>query len=276
MTRVMVLLIATAVSGCASVRPALVKAETKVAGALVSDEEEARLGLQVHDELVNKQKVKISTNPVLVGYVEGLVAKLKPAAEKERKLEWKTYVIEDDKTVNAFATPGGHIYVFTGLLLAAQNEAQVVGVMGHEMGHVVGRHGARQLVTAYGLEAVAMMALGQKPNQIAEVAAMLAAKGSLLAYGRGMENEADEYGVRYAHAADYDPHAIASFFEMLSQKSPDLPKVLVYLSTHPTNASRIAHINTFIEKGGFTGTQLAPERLAAIKSAIRQSPSAMR
>jgi predicted Zn-dependent protease len=276
MSRVMVLLLAAAMCGCASVRPALVKAETKVAGALVSDEEESQLGLQVHDELVNKQHVKFSQNPKLNDYVKGIVAKLAPVADKDRKVDWKTYVIEDDKTVNAFATPGGHIYVYTGLLLAAQNEAQVVGVLGHEMGHVVARHGARQMVGAYGLETVASMALGQKPNQIAEIASALAAKGGLLAYGRSMENEADEYGARYATATNYDPHAIGAFFELLQQKSPDLPPVLTWLSTHPTNASRIAHINSYIQKNNLTGTQLAPERLTAIKSEIRLAPSAHR
>ena len=196
------------------------------------------------------------------------MGKLTPTANKERNLAWKVYVIDDDKTVNAFAVPGGGIYVYTGLLMAAKNEAQVVGVLGHELGHVVGRHTARRLVYTYGFQVVAGAALGENPNQIAEIAAALAGGGALLAYGREMENEADEFGARYAHYADYDPKQLAEFFRMLSEKSGDLPPVLVYLSSHPSNADRIAHINAFITNGGFKGSQVAPERLAAMKTEI--------
>jgi predicted Zn-dependent protease len=146
--------------------------------------------------------------------------------------------------------------------------------MGHEIGHVVGRHTARRLVYAYGLQAVAGMALGQSPNQIAQIAASLLGGGALLAYGREMENEADEFGARYAHYADYDPRQLAEFFRMLSEKSPDLPPVLVYLSSHPANADRIAHIRAFIANGGFQGSQVAPERLAPVKVGIERLANA--
>src|SRR5689334_1885744 len=118
------------------------RAETAVADVLISDEQEAQLGQQFHDELA-KENVKYLNDAVVTGYVQGIVNKLEPQARQERNVALKLFVIDDPKTVNAFATPGGYLYVYTGLLLAADNEAEVAGVMGHEIGHVIGRHIAR-------------------------------------------------------------------------------------------------------------------------------------
>src|SRR5688572_17268419 len=129
MKPLLLVLLVAASAGCARVKPAVTAAEKKIASALINDQQESELGLQLHQQLV-KENVRISKNPVLIEYVQGLAAKLAPAADKERKVSWHVWVIEDDQTVNAFAVPGGGIYVFTGLLLAAQNEAKVAGVMG--------------------------------------------------------------------------------------------------------------------------------------------------
>ena len=167
-----------------------------MAKALVSDEEEAQLGAQVKQEL-EKQGTKYIQDPEIVNYVKGVAQKIFVSADKDRPgVKWQVYVIDDPKQVNAFATPGGYLYVYSGLLMAADNEAQLAGVWGHESGHVVARHSARQMVDAMGLETVIGVALGQNPNQLAELAATLAAKGALLSYSRQDETEADEYGAR--------------------------------------------------------------------------------
>lgn len=275
MNRLVPVLCAAALSGCAAISSSLAPTEKAFAEALISDEQEAQLGAQVHEELVNgKEKVKFVTEPKIAGYVQGLVGKLTPTADKERKLAWQVFVIDDPKTLNAFAVPGGRIYVYTGLLMAAKNEAQVVGVLGHELGHVVARHTARRLIYALGFNVVAGMALGQNPHQVAQLAAALVGGGAMLAYGREMEHEADEFGARYAHYADYDPLQLAEFFRLLLEKSPDLPPALVWLSSHPPNTERINHIHAFVKNGGFKGTQVAPERLAAMKTEIERLANA--
>src|SRR6185369_4701480 len=142
-------------------------------------------------------------------------------------------VIDDPKTVNAFATPGGFLYVYTGLLAAADDEAQLAGVMAHETGHVVARHSARSMVAAYGLEAVVALATGQNPNLLSQIASGIAANGLMLAHSRADETEADELGVKYMSAAGYDPHALAAFFHTLQAKQGSMPGVLVFLSDHP-------------------------------------------
>lgn len=266
MSRTSVLVLAALLLGaCSSTQRRNV--EKSVAGTLISDQQEFELGFQVHEQL-KKDSTKFLTSPKVELYVEQLVRKLAAHANKERPVEWRTFVIDDPATINAFATPGGRIYVFTGLLLSAENEAEVVGVMGHEMGHVVARHGARQLVAAFGLESVIGMALGKNAGDIAKVSAALAGRGAQLAYGRDMEHEADEYGARYSSAAGYDPRGLATFFEKLKAKYGETGPVLTLLSSHPSSGDRIQRVTELIVKEGLTGTELGVPPLQAVKAEL--------
>lgn len=241
--------------------------EKVIAQSLISDEQEFQLGLQVHEEL-KKENVKFLENQKVELYVEALARKMIDQANKERRLEWKWFVIDDPNTINAFATPGGRIYVYTGLLLAAENEAEVIGVLGHEIGHVVGRHSARQLVATYGLQTVVNMALGQDAGDVAKVTAGLLGKGGLMAYGRDMELESDQYGARYASGAGYDPRGLATFFEKLKAKYGDTGPVLTWLSTHPSNTDRITRVNELIAAEGLKGSELGVPTLKAIQAEL--------
>lgn len=247
--------------------------EKKLADVLVPREQEQKLGLQVKQELEQKQGIQYLSDPGVDGYVQEVAGKILAQARKDRPdVTWTVKVINDPKTVNAFATPGGYLYVYSGLLQAADTTAQVAGVLGHEAGHVVARHSARQMVDAMGLQAVAAMALGKNPGAVSQVAASLVGQGTLLANSRADETEADEYGARYAAAAGYDPRGISSFFEKLLQGEGKQPGWAKFLSDHPATPDRIAHVNDYIAahhleaKGGDAGTQLAAvkERLAAI------------
>lgn len=241
--------------------------EQIVAATLISDQQETDLGFQVHEEL-KKENTKFLENPDVGFYVSGLVQKLLPLASADRpNVKWQYFVIDDPKTVNAFATPGGRIYVYTGLLLTAESEAEIIGVLGHELGHVVARHSARQLVAAKGLETVGSMALGKNPSDIAVLAAGLVGKGSIMAYGRDMELEADQYGAKYANAAGYDPRGLATFFEKLKAKG-DLPEFLTFLSTHPSNTERIEKIVASIAANNYQSKELGAASLKAIQAKI--------
>jgi predicted Zn-dependent protease len=250
-----------------------ISAETKVASLLVSNEQERQLGLQVKQQLETQEHVRYLSDPAVNGYVQEVAGKILAQAKKDRPdVEWSVKVIDDPKTVNAFATPGGFLYVYSGLLLAADDTAEVAGVLGHESGHVVARHSARQMVDALGLEAVSAVALGKNPSGAAQLASGLAGKTALLAYSRSDESEADEYGARYASAAGYDPHGIATFFEKLEKSEGKQPGWATFLSTHPATPDRIAKVNRYIEakhltgSGGRSGAELAKvkERLKAL------------
>lgn len=254
-------------SGCT---PQRIRAEKAVARVLISDEQEEQLGLQVKQELEQKENIKYVEDPAVVEYVRTVATPILQAANADRKgVKWKLNIIDDPKTVNAFATPGGYLYVYTGLLLAADNEAELAGVLAHEAGHVVGRHSARAMVNAYGLQAVTDMALGENPGTLAQVAAQLAGGGIQLAHGRGEELEADEFGAKYSSAAGYDPRGLITFFAKLQGEQGETPALLKWLSTHPANEDRIAHLRQVIARDRLEGTKTDAEQLNTIKTRLR-------
>ncbi len=278
MNRSSLICLAVVVSGCTAAQlnstgRAYNSVEKTVATVLISDAQEDALGQQIHTELntatPQKPALKYVSDPVITQYVEGLIGKLTPIANKDRPANWKVYVIDDPKTVNAFATPGAQIYVYTGLLLTATTEAEVVGVLGHEVGHVVARHSARQLVNTYGINAISEMALGKQPGSIATIASAIVGNGVMLAHSRGDENEADTYAVKYSAAAGYDASGIASFFEKLVASQGNTPRILTWISTHPAPADRIALVNQQVMDQGLAGRgEVGAERLAPIKARI--------
>jgi len=260
--RVLVLSCAVAVAACG------IHTSEGLAKALISDDQEAQLGAQVKQEL-DKQGTKYVKDPEVVNYVQGVAKKIFVSADKDRPgVKWQVHVIDDPKQVNAFATPGGYLYVYTGLLMAADNEAELAGVWGHESGHVVARHSARQMVDTMGLETVLGIALGQNPNELAQLAATLAAKGALLSYSRQDETEADEFGARYAAQAGYDPRGLITFFQKLKAMEGQQPAFAKYLSDHPATEDRITHLQQFISEKQLSGSELGAERLRPVKQKL--------
>lgn len=249
--------------------------EKTVAAVLISDEQEDAIGQQIHAELdkgsAEQPPIKYVKDTVVTGYVEGLIGKLTPHANKDRAAKWKVHVIDDPQTVNAFATPGAQIYVYTGLLLAATTEAEVVGVLGHELGHVVARHSARGLVNTYGLNAISAVALGKDPSTAAQIGAALLGNGALLAHSRSDENEADTYAVKYSAASGYDATGIAGFFEKLVAMQGRTPMFLTFFSTHPAPEDRIALVNQQVAEQGLAGKgEVGAGRLDPIKARIQK------
>ncbi len=284
MNRSLMLTVACA-AGCtaqelAQTQTSLGMAEKAVAEVLISDAQEAQLGLQLHESLLKGSAetppIKSATDPEVTGYVEGIVAKLRPYADRDRKSDWKVFVIDDPKTVNAFAAPGAYLYVYTGLLLTADTEAEVVGVLGHEMGHVVARHSARQMVDALGLNAVASLALGENPDTLAKVAASLVGNGTMLAHSRASENEADQFAVKYSFAAGYSAAGIATFFQKLQASQGNTPQLLTWLSTHPAPADRIQTVTETIATLGLGGKgEIGAGRLEPIKARLKPGAPAI-
>ncbi|MFL5322513.1 MAG: M48 family metallopeptidase [Myxococcaceae bacterium] len=244
------------------------KVERGAAEVLVSDEQEKQLGLQVQGEL-DKQGVKYLQDQQVVSYVQNMATPILQAANQQRKgVNWTVRVIDDPKTVNAFATPGGFLYVYSGLLMTAENESELAGVMAHEAGHVVARHSAQQMVKAFGLEAVASLALGQNPGLAKQLAASIVGNGAMLANSRQDETEADELGATFSSAAGYDPHGLVTFFGKLLQQQGKTPKVLSWLSDHPATQDRIEHVNQFIAAHNLHGTKVQTPEFEAAKARL--------
>jgi beta-barrel assembly-enhancing protease len=260
------LLAAIGAAGCGGMGS---RAETIAATQLIPVEQENQLGLQVKQELETKENVRYVIDPTVVGYVRGVAERVIALGKKDRpEVTWQVNVIDDPKTVNAFATPGGYLYVYSGLLLQTANEAELAGVMAHETGHVVARHAARNMVATYGIQAVSAMVVGQNPGLLAQVASGIASKGLLLKHSRVDETEADEYGARYASGAGYDPHGLVTFFQRLQQQEGQVPGAMVFLSDHPATPDRVSHVSAYINEHGLTGSDLGADRFAPIKAMI--------
>jgi len=257
--------------GCSAAQR--VQAEKLAAEVLVPDEQEAQIGLAVRSELEQKQGVRYVEDAQVNGYVKGITDKILPLAAADRPgLTWQVKVIDDPKTVNAFATPGGYLYVYSGLLLEASDTAEVAGVLAHEAGHVVARHSARQMVSAMGLETVTKIALGENPGELTRLAAGFAGQTAMLAHGRSEEFEADQYGARYTARVGYDPRGIGTFFMKLEAKEQG-SATPTWLSTHPATPDRIKKVDALVAKEGLSGKGgRDPAPLAAVKSRLRALP----
>ena len=235
--------------GCAR-NPATGKEELM----LVSESQEIAMGQQADSQVI--QQIGLYPDPAFQSYIMDLGKKL--AANSERpNLNW-TFRIVDDPAVNAFAIPGGFIYVTRGLLTHINNEAQLATVMGHEIGHVTARHTAHQ-ISREELINLGLAVGSVVSSQVAKYAgAASQALGLLfLKFSRDNENTADALGVRYSSRANYDSRQMDSVMAMLDnltkQSGGQLPE---WLATHPNPGNRIQHINSVLAQTNkdFTNT----------------------
>ena len=196
------------------------------------------------------------------------------------------FMIVNSAEINAFALPGGYIYVNRGVFDAAENEAQLAGVIAHESGHVVMRHGthiASQAVLAQGGMAILTSILGQSgslTSQLAQLGLGLGVDSLLLKNSRTAETQADEVGTYILYQAGYDPHAMVQFFQIIARKYPQ--RTVQFFSDHPNPENRIQDVDAEIAQlgplpgcedgqSGIRGDQAAPGRNRSSTSAKRHA-----
>jgi predicted Zn-dependent protease len=261
----------TGAVACAT--PLQQQVETTAAKALISPEQAKQVGLQVQSEL-EKQGVQFVKDGTVDGWVAKVADPLFAVARKARPdlKDWRVHVIDDPKTVNAFATTGGDLYVYSGLILLADDGAELAGVIAHEIGHVALYHVQRQMVDAVGLEALAALALGKNPGVASQLVAGVGGKMAMLANSRGDEKQADDWGVVHANEAGYDPRGLVRFFEKLQAQEGHAPQALRWLSDHPTTPSRIQDIESEIQRNQLHATGQGPGGLDAVKAALGRLP----
>jgi beta-barrel assembly-enhancing protease len=205
----------------------------------ISEQQEAQLGAQMHANLI-KRGTLFNSNVAVNNYVNEIGQRLAPASRRSR-LPFNFFVVQD-KGVNAFATMGGYVYVTTGLLKAADNEAQVASVMSHEMGHIEKRHlieQIRQSMIARGLVATA---LGTDSNRLANMGVELLVNRPL---GREDEYQADQVGLRILRDANYATSAMPAFMQKLVSGGNGP----TFLSTHPAVPDRLRKLQQAIKAG---------------------------
>ena len=220
---------------------------------MYSVSQDKELGAQVNEQILSDP----NQFPVLdrnrygraYGHIERITSNILNSGQVRYRdnFNWSVKLINDDETLNAFATPGGYIYVYSGLIKYLDSEDQLAGVMGHEIGHADGRHSTKQATKMMGVQVLSQVLLGNQ-QALQQVAAGLVG----LKFSRAHETEADELSVKYLCATQYNAAGAAAFFEKLSAagngaRQPE------FMSTHPNPDNRVQHIHNEAKVRGCSG-----------------------
>lgn len=212
---------------------------------LFSQQQEIELGRRAAADA--ERQLPMLREGSVEGYVNAIVRRLAGATPGPR-FPYQARVV-NAADINAFALPGGHIYVNRGLIEAVRSEGELAGVLAHEMAHVAERHGTEQVTKAYGVQAGASILaqiLAGRDRRLGigeQLVGSLGLSALMMKFSRDAENEADRVGARIMARAGYDPMAMASFFELLqAQRGRNPGAVAQFFSSHPSPGNRSANI----------------------------------
>jgi beta-barrel assembly-enhancing protease len=200
----------------------------------INDQQEIALGAQTNQQIV--RQMKMSQNPEINAYINNIGQRL--ASSSARPNIKYTFQVVEDNAINAFATMGGYVYINTGLMKASDNEAQLASVIGHEIGHITGRHSIEQLkqtLLAQGITSIAGLDQNQLSNAVFNI-------GLRLPKSREMEYDADRRGLDNIIRVGYAPSAMPEFMKKLASAST----TPAFLSTHPSPPDRVQRLNNLI------------------------------
>ena len=243
---------------------------------LFSKDQDVQLGKESAEEV--RKTMPVVDNKELAGYMDRIGQRL--AKSKRAGGFPYTFEIINDPSINAFALPGGPMFVHTGLIASVENESQLAGVLAHEMSHVSLRHGTSNVSKANLIQLPAMLAgqaLGSKGGMLGTLGQLgvgLGAGSVLMRFSRDAEKEADLNGAQMMNDAGYDPAAMAIFFDKLNEGGQrDDSKLANFLSDHPTPGNRTKYVadqNKYLPKVKYS--ELDPQALARAKQAIAKLP----
>ena len=216
-------------------------------GDWYSTETEMKMGKQY--AMMVEQTARLVQDPVINEFVNRLGQNL--VRNSDAKVPFTIKVIDSDE-INAFALPGGFFYVNSGLILAADEEAELAGVMAHEIAHVAARHQMQQMTRLQyaNMATIPLIFVGSwGVYQAASLAINLALPVTFMKFSRNFETEADYLGVQYMYKTGYDPQAFITFFEKIEAKNKKQPGVLAKaFASHPPTPERIEHTQSEIKR----------------------------
>lgn len=259
----------TLLSACSAVSEAT-RGVTSAAGNLVmSNADEKKLGQDLATEV--KQKEKVLDNAAVQTYVNNVARKVLAAVPSKKKPFSYTFTVLDSNQVNAFALPGGQVFVYTGLLKAVANESELAGVLGHEIAHVTEGHARDSIAAQYGMGVITQILLGKNQGALVQMGTQIAQQGYLAAYSRDSENEADSVGLGYMAKAGFAPAAMASFFNTLQKLGGSQGGAVdAFFASHPGSADRAKTITKLIAERKLGPGNVAPVGgLEAVKSQLK-------
>lgn len=239
---------------------------------LMSTEEEARVGAEAHPKIIEAYGGAFKDARV-GAYVAKVTARIARASDRP-DIVYRVTVL-DSPVVNAFALPGGYVYVTRGLLSLVDDEAELAGVLGHEIGHVIARHSAQRQTAALGASVLgAVLGAVVGSNAVNQVVG-LGGQGLLAGYSRDQEYEADAIGVRYLARAGYDPDAEADFLETMGAQAELEARIANrrrdatrtdWLASHPATPDRVAAARRHADETGVPPGTGARERNAFMQA----------
>jgi predicted Zn-dependent protease len=204
----------------------------------ISDSQEVQLGQQINQQLIRQNQIRILNNASLNSYLNRIGQRLAKTSDRPN-IPYKFQIV-NDKQVNAFATMGGYVYINRGLMLEADNEAELASVVAHEIGHIVERHAIDQMREA-AISQGLLSAAGLDRDTFVNIGVQLAVS---LPNSRGDEYEADEKGLANLKKAGYAPGAMVSFMRKLLKQGGSPP---TFLSTHPAVGDRVKRLENAID-----------------------------
>ena len=214
-------------------------------GLFITDQAEYELGRATAANILGQ--VPQHPDPALRAYVDR-VGKAVAARSERPKLPYQFFVL-DQKEANAFAAPGGFVFVTSGALRLMTNEAQLAGVLGHEVAHIARKHSVQAIRKALIAQGVASAVLDPGSSQFLVIAANVAATVILKGFDRNAELEADSAGAAYALRTGYDPRALGGFLDTLARTSGEVPKWLLPVAGHPRSDDRRTRLDALIADG---------------------------
>ena len=208
---------------------------------LLSEDQDIEIGRQYAPEIEKQMGGRIQ-DQALQNYVNAIGQRI---ARVSHNQSFKyTFTALQDKSVNAFALPGGYIFITKGMLQNLQTEAQLAGILAHEIVHVVARDVANAMSTQIGIDLLLSAVTSEKTSQTALTVAQLSTQVMSLRFSRTDEKEADLGGLDYMIAAGYNPYGLVESMEMLAAQSQERP--IEFLSTHPAPENRSAYLKQSI------------------------------
>jgi predicted Zn-dependent protease len=243
----------------------------------VSRQQEVEIGASYSQQI--NQQLPIVDDAQVHRYINLLGEQI--ASQGGGHYQYTFYVVNSD-VINAFALPGGWVYINRGVIERSDNLAELAGVIAHEIGHVEERHGAemmeRQQAANLGIN-VAYILLGRAPGQLEQAGIQVAGSAVFAGYSRGAENEADDVAVRLLQRSNIDPNGLLTFFKELLEDSERNPSALEqWFSTHPLTEERIAHVRQGIDALRLTPSQISgmtvtSQSYAEMKARMRAYPA---
>jgi hypothetical protein len=241
---------------------------------LFSEQQDIEIGKEGAGEI--EKKVKLVGNREVNEYVRNIGGKL--ASTPQAGAYPYSFKVVQDESINAFALPGGPVYIHSGLMLAAENEAQLAGVLAHEISHIALRHGTNQaskanLISLGTMLGGSLLGGGSISGQLAQLGIGFGANSVLLKYSRGAERDADILGARIMAQAGYNPVEMPRFFEKLEAETGKRSGVAEFFSSHPNPGNRIQRVENELQYFPQRAYDTDTGRLPRIQAILKGRPA---